>query len=449
MKIFVPRPLRDFAQVFYSAGYTCYFVGGAVRDSILGKKAADWDAATDARPEQVQQLFRKVIPTGVQHGTVSVRWHDALIETTTFRIDGDYQDGRRPQTVQFSDDLIADLSRRDFTINGMAVDPRDGKLIDPFGGLADLKAGVVRAIGDPLERFGEDGLRPLRAVRFATRFAFEIDPTTLAAIPQCLDRFRMVSAERIREEFSKTLICSGPSYGLGLLESCGLLAEFLPELAICRGISQGDYHAFDVFDHSRYACDAAPAVLELRLAALLHDIGKPTCRTVGDDGAIHFYGHELESARLAEKLLRRLKYPNQLVDSVTHLIRQHMFDYSPEWTDAAVRRFAARVGLDKLPDLIQLRLADAAGMKRQPTDARLLLELQDRVAELRARENAFSVKDLAINGNDLSASGWPKGPKMGQVLQELLETVLDDPELNTPERLQEIASRLKIKYGIG
>jgi len=448
MKIHVPRHLRDFAKVFFDAGYCCYFVGGAVRDSILGRSVADWDAATNALPEVVQTLFRKVIPTGIQHGTVSVRWQGAFIETTTFRIDGQYSDGRRPETVQFSDDLEADLSRRDFTINGMAVDPRNGTLIDPFNGLADLKAGLIRAIGNPLERFGEDGLRPLRAVRFATRFAFTIDTATLQAIPQCLDRFRMVSLERVREEFSKTLLCAVPSHGLRLLEETGLMAEFLPELLDCRGVEQGDFHAFDVLDHSYFACDAAPADLVLRLAALLHDVGKPACRTVGDDGATHFYGHDQLSANLADTILRRLKYPNTVIDRVSHLVAQHMFDYSLEWTDAAVRRFAARVGLEYLPDLVQLRLADAAGMQRSRPDQRPIAALLDRVAALQSQDNAFAVKDLAINGNDLAAGGWPKGPVMGRVLQELLETVLDDPALNSKERLRAIAEKLKPKYGL-
>lgn len=448
MKIHVPRSLRDFAKVFFDAGYCCYFVGGAVRDSILGLKVADWDAATDALPETVQSLFRKVIPTGIQHGTVSVRWQSAFIETTTFRIDGQYRDGRRPETVQFSDDLEADLSRRDFTINGMAVDPRNGSLIDPFNGLADLKTGLIRAIGNPLERFSEDGLRPLRAVRFAARFGFSIDPATLQAIPPCMDSFRMVSLERVREEFSKTLLSDRPSHGLRLLEETGLMAEFLPEMLKCRGIEQGDFHLFDVLDHSYYACDAAPADLVLRLAALLHDIGKPACRSMNESGVIHFYGHERRSAVLAEAVLRRLKYPNAVVDRVVHLVTQHMFDYSSEWTDAAVRRFAARVGLDYLPDLIRLRLADAAGMKRSAPDERPVLALLDRVAELQAQANAFSIKDLAINGNDLARLGWPKGPLMGKVLQEILETVLDDPSLNSKERLSQIAELLKPKYGL-
>ncbi|HAP44417.1 MAG: hypothetical protein A2087_14150 [Spirochaetes bacterium GWD1_61_31] len=448
MRIDVPRPLQAFARIFFDAGFCCYFVGGAVRDSLLGRKAADWDAATDARPEDVLKLFRKVIPTGIQHGTVSVRWQDALIETTTFRIDGHYADGRRPTSVQFSDDLAADLSRRDFTVNGMAVDPRSGQLIDLFGGLADLKAGIIRAIGDPLARFGEDGLRPLRAIRFATRFHFTIDPATLAAIPRCLDSFRQVALERVREEFSRTLLCDQPSHGLQLLEQSGLLGEFLPELCLGRGLAQGDYHAFDVFEHSLLAVDAAPLDLTLRLAALLHDIGKPASFSRDQAGVIHFYGHEQISATLASSVLRRLKYPNHVVEAVAHLVRHHMFDYSPDWSDAALRRFVAKVGLASLPTLLQLRLADASGLRGVKADPRPLLAMLDRVEALVAADNAFTVKDLAIDGHVLSCLGWPKGPAMGRVLQELLELVLDDPTMNTVERLSLVAEKLKSKHGV-
>jgi tRNA nucleotidyltransferase/poly(A) polymerase len=208
--------------VFKRAGFSCYFVGGAVRDRLLGQSAADWDAATDARPEEVIKLFRTVIPTGVQHGTVTVRWQGESIETTTFRVDGDYRDGRRPESVRFTADLLEDLSRRDFTINGMAVDPASGEVVDPFGGREDLAAGLVRAIGDPAARFSEDGLRPLRAVRFACRFGFAIEEATLQAIPAAIDRFRQVSAERVREEWSRILLSAKPSYGIRLLQQTGL-----------------------------------------------------------------------------------------------------------------------------------------------------------------------------------------------------------------------------------
>lgn len=447
-RVSVPKDLREFAEVFSAAGFACYFVGGAVRDSLLGKPVSDWDAATDAKPEQVRRLFKSVIPTGIQHGTVTVRWRGASIETTTYRVDGEYKDGRRPESVRFTSDLVEDLSRRDFTINGMAVDPRSGDVVDPHGGLADLEIGLIRAIGDPMARFTEDGLRPLRAVRFAARFGFAIDPATLAAIPATLERFRLVSAERIREEFSKILVSDRAGEGVLRLEATGLLAEFLPELASCKGVEQGGPHRYDVFRHLVAACDAAPADIVLRLAALLHDIGKPAKRAEGEGGALTFYGHDMESARMVEAALRRLKYPNAVVDDVVLLVRHHMFDYSEEWTDAAVRRFVSRVGLESVKPLAVLRLADTSGMGHGPADPRSVLPLIERVEALRAKDQAFGIKDLAIGGHELAGIGWPKGPMMGKVLEELLEAVLDDPDLNTKERLLDIAGRLKGKYGV-
>ncbi|HPE87956.1 MAG TPA: CCA tRNA nucleotidyltransferase [Spirochaetia bacterium] len=448
-RLSVPKDLRDFAAVFSKAGYSCYFVGGAVRDGLLGRPVSDWDAATDARPDQVKGLFRSVIPTGIQHGTVTVRWRGASIETTTFRVDGEYRDGRRPESVAFTGDLLDDLSRRDFTINGMAVDPATGEVVDPAGGMADLAAGVVRAIGDPVARFTEDGLRPMRAVRFAARFGFSIDEATFAAIPATLERFRLVSAERVRDEFSKILTCDRPADGLRMLYDSGLLAEFLPELAACAGVGQGGPHRYDVLGHSFAACLAAPPDLELRLAALLHDVGKPARRAEAEDGSLSFHGHELESARLAAAALRRLKYPNAVVDAVSRLVRHHMFDYRDSWTDAAVRRFVARVGLEWVKPLALLRLADSGGMGAGPADPRSVMPLIDRVESLVAKDQAFGLKDLAIGGDDLAAAGWPRGPAMGRALAELLEAVLDDPELNEKGRLLDIAARIKGKYGVG
>ncbi|HUW70711.1 MAG TPA: HD domain-containing protein [bacterium] len=447
-RIDVPRDLRAFADVFAVAGFRCYFVGGAVRDRLLGRSASDWDAATDALPDDVSRLFRSVIPTGIQHGTVTARWKGHSIEVTTFRVDGEYRDGRRPESVRFTADLIEDLSRRDFTINGMAVDPASGEVIDPNGGMADLAAGIVRAIGDPVVRFAEDGLRTLRAIRFATRFGFAIDGATRQAIPTALAQFRLVSAERIRDEFTKILLTDRPAQGLHLLEDTGLLREFLPELSACRGVGQGGPHRYDVFDHLVESCAAAQADTVLRLSALLHDIGKPSRKAPHPDGGFSFYGHDVESARLAETALRRLKYPNIIIDDVVHLIRHHMFDYADDWTDAAVRRFVARVGLDYMGRLAALRLADTSGMGHGPADPRSVLPLLDRVEDLRSKDQAFGLKDLAINGNDLLALGWPRGPLLGKALAELMEAVLDDPELNTRDRLSEIATRLKDKFGI-
>lgn len=447
-RISIPKDLKEFARELTSRGHVCYFVGGAVRDSLLGQKPEDWDAATDARPEEVMATFRRVIPTGIQHGTVTVLWKGRHVETTTFRVDGEYRDGRRPQAVRFTDDLLLDLSRRDFTINGMAADPESGQVVDPHGGADDLAMGRIRAIGNPLERFDEDGLRPLRAIRFACRFGFSIEEATAAAIPGTLERFRQVSAERVRDELSKILVSPRPSFGVRLLDSTGLLPHIAPELSACKGVAQGGPHRYDVFEHLLASCDAARPELVMRLAALLHDIAKPSCRLDKGQGELAFHGHDTQGAAMAAAILKRLKFPNAVTERVMALIRHHMFDYADSWTDAAVRRFVSRAGRDLLEDLIQLRLADMAGVSGKEPDPRVLMPLVRRVKELEARAQAFTIRDLAIKGDDLALAGWPRGPAMGRVLAELLEAVLEDPELNRKDRLLIIADRLKGKHGV-
>ncbi len=444
----VPSALREFARIFRDAGREAWLVGGAIRDMILGKPVNDWDVATDAPAEEVARMFPRVVPTGIRHGTVTVLWKGLTIETTTFRVDGDYGDGRRPDSVTFTSDILEDLKRRDFTMNSLAYNLETGELLDPHGGRSDLSAGLIRAIGDPVERFTEDGLRPLRAVRFASQLGYRIDETTLAAIPRTLDKFRKVSVERVRDELIKILLCPRPSYGIKLLEDTGMLPEILPELTACRGVEQKGFHRFDVLDHSILSCDGAPERLELRLAALLHDIGKPSARAEGPDGLPTFHRHEAESARTAEEALRRLKFPNAVIASVTHLVLHHMFAYDESWSDAAVRRFLARTGPANLEDLLALRLADAYGTAGERPDPRGLEPLRRRVESLLKQSRALGIRDLAIGGNELADMGVPRGPVMGRILAELLETVLDDPALNTPERLLDIAGRIKGKHGI-
>jgi len=444
----VPSALREFARVFRDAGRQAWLVGGAIRDMALGKPVNDWDVATDAPAEEVARMFPRVVPTGIRHGTVTVLYKGLTVETTTFRVDGNYGDGRRPDSVTFTSDILEDLKRRDFTMNSLAYNLETGELLDPHGGRSDLSAGLIRAIGDPVERFTEDGLRPLRAVRFASQLGYRIDMATLAAIPRTLEYFRKVSVERVRDELIKILLSPRPSYGMKLLEDTGMLPEILPELSACRGIEQKGFHRFDVLDHSILSCDGAPERLELRLAALLHDIGKPAARATGPDGLPTFHRHEAESARGAEEALRRLKFPNAVIASVTHLVLHHMFAYDESWSDAAVRRFLARTGPENLEDLLALRFADAYGTTGERPDPRGLEPLRKRVELLLEQSRALSIRDLAIGGNDLVNLGVPRGPGMGRILVELLETVLDDPELNTPERLLDIAEKIKRKYEI-
>jgi tRNA nucleotidyltransferase (CCA-adding enzyme) len=442
-----PPELREFALVFKNAGKSCYIVGGAVRDLIIGKSVSDYDAATDARPEEVMRLFRRVVPTGIKHGTVTVMWKGKPIETTTFRRESGYADGRHPDEVEYGASLEEDLSRRDFTINALAYEPLEEKLVDLYGGQADLGLRLIRAVGNPAERFAEDGLRPLRAVRFASQLGFKIEPETLAAIPSSLERFKLVSPERVREELEKILRSPEPSTALRLMEETGMLAIVLPELMRCRGVEQKGMHRFDVLDHLYASVDAAPADPVVRLAALLHDIGKPETKAIGADGIATFYGHEALSAREAAEVMRRLRFPNATTDEVAHLVRQHMFFYEDSWTDAAVRRFLARVGEAEVERLFALRLADGSGMTGIPVPPESLEPLRRRIARVLAEKEAFKLKDLAIGGNELASLGVPKGPAMGRILAELLETVLDDPKQNTREKLMEIAEKTKAKYG--
>ncbi len=443
-----PRELFDFARVLHEDGKACFLVGGAVRDYLLGRAVTDFDAATDARPEEVVRNFRHVIPTGIKHGTVTVLFKGLEIEVTTFRTESDYSDGRHPDKVEYAASIEEDLSRRDFTINAMAFNLATKVVLDPHGGKDDLAARLVRAVGDPVERFHEDGLRPLRAIRFAAQLGFSIETSTLTAIKPSMDRFRLVSTERVRDELQKILLSPIPSRAFGLLEGTGLLAEILPELSACRGVDQRGMHIHDVLDHLYASVDAAPPELVLRLAAILHDIGKPAAKEERAGGDPTFYRHEEISARMIGTMLKRLRFPNALIDEVAHLVGCHMFSYDESWTDAAVRRFIARVGMPSMDRLFALRLADGTGITGIPADPRSLEPLRGRIeASLAARE-AFGLSELAVKGGDLIPLGIPPGPKMGALLKELLETVIDDPALNNRERLLEIAERLRPKYSL-
>jgi len=441
--------LKEIAAIFNDNGKQVYLVGGAVRDMLMGKKIHDWDLATDALPEEVTAIFRaakgKVIPTGIKHGTVTVLYKKHSIEVTTFRLETGYSDGRRPDKVQFSADIEEDLSRRDFCMNAVALRLPSGEVIDPFGGEKDIKAKIIRCVGNAAERFGEDGLRPLRAVRFAAQLGFEIEKNTLDAINGALGVSAKVSQERVRDEIDKILASPVPSRAFLLMEKTGLLELFLKELAVCRGIEQKGYHNFDVLDHSLLACDYAAAngySHELRLAALLHDIGKPPAREMDKSGVWTFYRHEEIGASMCQKILRRLRYSNEVIDSVCHLVKEHMFHYTQDWSNSAVRRFIARVGEGSLEDLYRLRRADTFALAGKETEPINLVALADRVEKILAEEHAFTLKDLAVSGKDLMAIGIEGGKTMGIILKELLETVLDDPEQNTREKLLEIAGKI-------
>lgn len=450
----IPDILKKMNEIFVQHGYKAYLVGGAVRDMLMGKEPHDWDVTTDATPEQVMSIFRKVIPTGIAHGTVTVHFMKNEIEVTTFRTESDYSDGRHPDKVEYTGNIKEDLSRRDFTINAIASYLGDGTITDPFHGRDDIKRKIIRTVGNPLERFSEDGLRPVRAVRFSAQLGFEIERETLKAIsePEILKKTSGISLERFRDELLKLMKAEKPSAGLKLMEESGILDIFIPEFKKCRGCIQGDfrgYHQFDVLDHLFYACDGAPASKQnVRLAALFHDIGKPDVKRViptpqGDQ--FTFYNHEAKSQQITKEILFRLKFSNAEISNICHLVVNHMFNYTQDWTDAAVRRFLAKIHEENLEDLYDLRLADIYGMNNAPVrgqDSRtiaLLNELKDRISKETEKNSVLSLKQLAVNGKDLMKNGISAGKDLGFVLNQLLETVLEDPSQNEKEQLIKIA----------
>jgi putative nucleotidyltransferase with HDIG domain len=424
-------------------GHAAWLVGGTVRDALLERPAgAAWDVATDRLPDDVIARFQRVVPIGLAHGTVLIIEDDERIECTTMRTEGRYEDARRPSSVAFTRDPLADLARRDLTINALAWDPAAGHLLDPFGGLDDLEAGVLRAVGNPRDRFMEDALRPLRVARFAATLGMAPEPETRAALGAALERAEGVAAERIRDELGRMLGAFTPSRGLELLRESGWLARVLPELDACFGVAQNRYHAWDVYRHSLEACDHAPADRPVvRWAALLHDIGKPSTRAERD-GEGTFYGHAEAGAVMAERRLDALRFPSAERDAIVHLVREHMFDYRPEWSDAAVRRWLGRVGIGAIEDLFALREADAAGTGIG-TKAESLAAFRERIDAVLAASRVLGVGDLPVDGRDvMRVAQVPAGPEVGRLLSALLESVIEDPSESSREALLERLKRM-------
>ena len=449
------------------AGKQVYLVGGAVRDMLRGEKSHDWDLASDALPDELIYLFSKdknrhiergircfVVPTGLKHGTVTLHFKGLEIEITTFRSESGYSDGRRPDEVVFGTSIEADLSRRDFTMNAIAYKLPKGPLVDIYDGRGDINRRLIRCVGRPEERFSEDGLRPIRALRFASQLGFSVDGNILSAIPGALPLIARLAFERIRDEIDKIILSEKPSTALLLMEKTGLLKLILPELAACRGVEQKGMHKFDVLDHSLKACDFAAMdssfsgekSLILRMAALYHDIGKYPTAKKDENGVWTFYGHERESARLVRDICLRLRYPNAVTEKLCHLIEEHMFNYNESWTDAAVRRFIIRVGEENLKSLYALRRADACAMTGEEVSAFFLLPLIKRVEKILSESTAFKLKDLTVSGKDLIAIGVPPGKYMGIILNDLMDAVIEDPELNTRDKLLEIAWKMHQRY---
>jgi putative nucleotidyltransferase with HDIG domain len=423
-------------------GGRAYLVGGTVRDVLLGRETdSSVDVATSVVPEKVMQRFERVVPTGLAHGTVTILDGLRPIECTTFRREDRYSDARRPDRVAFTADALEDLDRRDLTVNALAFDPSSGELLDPHGGARDLERRVLRAVGDPLDRFREDALRPLRVARLSATLELEPDDAlerALARLPDPETGYRAsgVALERVQGELVQMMTAREPSRGFRRLVPTGLLALWLPELDRCRGVPQNRYHEYDVFEHSLHTCDAAPRTKPVvRWAALLHDIGKPDTRE-DRAGEGTFYNHQFVGAELADRLLERLRFPTAFREAVVHLVREHMFDYRPTWGDAAVRRWLAHVGTDHLADLFDLRIADRLGNGRKRGFPPYLEELHARIDRLLRESRALHVRDLAVDGTDVMRElDIGPGPGVKDALEALLEEVLDHPDRNRREVL--------------
>jgi len=428
-----PEPVLDTLRRLWSAGYGAHVVGGSIRDVLLGRTPADWDLATDARPERLLELFPGAVYEN-RFGTVAVRAGDEVLQVTTYRSDHDYADHRRPHRVEFGDTIEVDLARRDFTVNAMAwgaaVDKAtpapEPALVDPHGGQGDLATGTIRAVGDPRLRFEEDALRMLRAVRFAATLDFGIEAATLAAIQARAPLAAHLSDERVGAELAKLLAAPEPSIGLRLMAATNLLGVLAPELAAQRGIPQNKIPGDDLWDHTVRTVDAVPRDRPVvRLAALLHDIGKPATMADG-----HFHGHDAVGAELAGAFLTRIRAPRADADRVVHLVRHHMFTYDPAWGDAGIRRFIRRIGRSELDSLFALREADnlGSGLERS---AHGLGELRARVTAQLEGPVVLERGDLAIDGDALMAElGITQGPALGRLLDDLLERAISDPTIN-------------------
>lgn len=435
----IPNTVLSIANTLSSRGYSAYLVGGAVRDMLMDITPSEYDITTNARPQDVQNIFNHTIPIGIKHGTVLVILNNMRVEVTTFRSDGDYSDGRRPDSVMYANTIEEDLPRRDLTINAMAYDMSSNTLIDMFDGIKDIEDKKIKAVGNPYERFKEDGLRLMRAIRFATKLDFEIETNTLDAIFGTKDMLKLIAYERIREELNKILLSENVYNGFEVMREAGILDIILPELMLGYGVAQNKFHKYDVYYHilntvkNVEKLENDDTTLIVKLAALFHDIAKPIVqKNVAKQEAAVYYNHEVVGSSIAKKIMRRFKYSNSQIDMVSLLVRQHMFYYQDEWTDGAVRRFMCSIGLENIKPLLKLREADRLGSgKRKDKESAAIPKLLKRIDKIIEAENAITVKDLNINGDDLIKEfDLTPSPLIGKILHYLLDIILDEPDLN-------------------
>ena len=433
----IPKNAETILHILENAGYEAYVVGGCVRDSILGRKPDDWDITTSAKPEQVKELFHRTVDTGLQHGTVTVLMEKEGYEVTTYRVDGEYEDGRHPKEVTFTASLEEDLKRRDFTINAMAYNPSGG-LVDLFGGLEDIDRKIIRCVGDPLERFTEDALRIMRAVRFSAQLGFSIEEETRKALKVLAPNLKHVSAERIQVELVKLLMSPHPDY-LRTAYEAGITAEFLPEFDACMETSQNTpHHCYTVGEHILHSLCHVRADRILRITMLLHDIGKPVVRKTDENGRDHFKTHGNAGEKMAGQILRRLKFDNDTIRKVTRLVKWH--DDRPEGTLKSVRRAVNRIGEDLFPLYLEVQQADmlAQSLYRRSEKQARLDSVRDAYRQIIEEKQCVSLKTLAVTGRDLIENGYRPGREIGEKLEKLLNLVLEDPEKNQKEILLEI-----------
>lgn len=434
MKITLPRKVLLIINNLQLHGYEAFAVGGCVRDSILARRPEDWDITTSARPDEIKKMFRRTVDTGIEHGTVTVLIGKDSFEVTTYRVDGVYEDGRHPKEVRFTSRLEEDLQRRDFTINAMAYND-DVRLVDVFGGMRDLNHHLIRCVGDPKERFSEDALRILRAVRFSAQLNFPIEPYTAEAVKEMAPSLERISAERIQTELVKLLVSPHPERIRDAYE-LGITKVILPEWDAMAGVEQNTpHHKYDVAEHTIRAMKYVKRDKILRLTMLFHDMGKPSVKTTDEEGKDHFKGHALVSEEIARRVMRRLKFDNDTVKKVTRLVCYH--DYRVEATEKNVRRAMNRIGVDLFPYYLAVRMADAKAQSpyRRREKIENIVAMRRLYQEALEKEDCVTLRQLAVSGRDLMDLGMQPGREIGSMLSELLEYVIDDPERNRKETL--------------
>ena len=442
MKIELPEKVKTVIGELKAHGYDAYAVGGCIRDSILGRTPGDWDITTSAKPQQVKAIFPRTVDTGIQHGTVTVLMDKEGFEVTTYRIDGEYEDARHPKDVIFTSNLLEDLKRRDFTINAMAYNDETG-LVDAFDGIADLKAKRIRCVGEPTERFTEDALRMMRAVRFAAQLGFRIEDETMEGIRKLAPTLANISAERIQVELVKMLVSPNPGL-LALSYELGITKVILPEFdEMMRTGQETPHHMYSVGMHTLKAVEQVRADKVLRLTMLLHDVAKPQMKTVDADGVAHFKMHDVKGAEVAKRILKRLKFDNDTLGKVTKLVQYH--DYRMPAQPKNVRRAMNKIGEELFPYYLEIRKADTMAQSEYMREEKLsnIAGIERCYKEILKKKECVSLKMLAVSGSDLIADGMQPGKQIGVVLQALLELVIEQPEYNTKEILLEQSRKLR------